>query len=188
MQNPIARFRPITLIAAALVAVALLAGGIYWFGPQRLLTTRTADDALPGAVLGSTDPTGAPAGQDPSGEPAADLSTVAAGSFRSLAHGTSGSAKIVTVPDGSAFLRIEDLDSLDGPDLRVYLSSAPGDAEDAAFGEANLVADLGTLRANQGNLTYEIPAGVDLGSVRSVSIWCRRFEVGFGVAGLEPSA
>jgi hypothetical protein len=39
-----------------------------------------------------------------------------------------------------------------------------------------------------GNLTYEIPDGVDLGQVQSVSVWCRRFSVGFGVAPLVAPA
>ena len=55
---------------------------------------------------------------------------------------------IVELEDGTRFLRIEDLDTLSGPDLRVYLSkasaSSPQDALDDAF------VDLGGLRRRSG--------------------------------------
>jgi hypothetical protein len=44
--------------------------------------------------------------------------------------------------------------------------------------------DLGALKANQGNQNYEISEDVSLEDVMSVSVWCRRFSVGFGVAPL----
>jgi prolyl-tRNA editing enzyme YbaK/EbsC (Cys-tRNA(Pro) deacylase) len=37
--------------------------------------------------------------------------------------------------------------------------------------------DLGPLEGNQGDANYEIPAGADLGTLQSVSIWCARFRV-----------
>ncbi|MEX0983520.1 MAG: DM13 domain-containing protein [Actinomycetota bacterium] len=191
MRNLLSRFSRTTLIVAGVAAVAVFAFGIYWFGPQRLFTSATADEALPGArpsgspgVTSTAGPSAA-ATDDPTSEPETGLVTVAEGAFRSLAHETTGTARIVTDPDGVTYLRIEDLDSLAGPDLRVYLSSESVDADDAAFGDDSLVADLGALRANKGNLTYEIGADVDLDAVKTVAIWCRRFTVGFGVAGLE---
>ena len=54
----------------------------------------------------------------------------------------------------------------------------PPEALDDAF------IDLGGLKGNQGNQNYEIPSGVNVDDVESVSIWCRRFSVGFGVAPL----
>src|SRR5688572_2987899 len=36
-------------------------------------------------------------------------------------------------------------------------------------------------REIRGTQNYEIPADVDIDSFRSISIWCRRFSVGFGV-------
>ncbi len=188
MRNLLSRFSRTTLIVAGVAAVAVFAFGIYWFGPQRLFTSATADEALPGARLSGSRSVTSTAGPTatPTEEPETGLVTVAEGAFRSLAHETTGTARIVTDPDGVTYLRIEDLDSIAGPDLRVYLSSGSVDADDAAFGDDSLVADLGALRANKGNLTYEIGADVDLDAVKTVAIWCRRFTVGFGVAGLEP--
>ena len=46
---------------------------------------------------------------------------------------------------------------------------------------------LGRLKANQGNQSYEIDAGVRLDRYRSVVIWCRRFTYAFGAADLAPA-
>jgi hypothetical protein len=184
------RNRGKTALAVA-IAVVVVGLGAYWFGPWHLFVNRTADEALPGVTIPTAAPgTDAAGGADGDGgraPPAGGGATVLAeGSFRSLAHESTGTARLVEV-DGARFLRLEDLDVLSGPDLRVYLTSAPGDAEESAFGEDRLVADLGGLRANQGNLTYEIPDDVDLVEVQSVSVWCRRFSVGFAVAPLASS-
>jgi hypothetical protein len=181
VQGRLRRRRPVILVAAVL-GLMLVALGIYWFGPQHLFQNRTAAEAFPVPITHGADlPTGAKG--SPSRTSSSQAEVLAEGTFRSLAHQGSGLAAIVATADGRAFLRIEDLDVLSGPDLRVYLSAAPGDADDAAFGE-QLVVDLGGLRANKGDLTYEIPSDADLESVRSVAIWCRRFSVGFAVAGL----
>jgi hypothetical protein len=180
MRTRTSRPSSTVLIVSALLIAAAIAFAVYWFGPQRLFTDERADEALPGAARPTLEVPTADAAR-PSAQA---LVTLGTGAFRSLAHETTGRARLVEGPDGAAYLRIEDLDSLAGPDLRVYLSSAPADAEADAFGEERLVADLGELRANKGNLTYGIDADVDLDAVRSVSIWCRRFSVGFGVAGL----
>jgi hypothetical protein len=50
----------------------------------------------------------------------------------------------------------------------------------------NLPVELGSLKANQGNINYSVPAGTNLTTVKSAVIWCRRFSVGFGVAPLNP--
>jgi hypothetical protein len=161
-----------------LALAAVVAGlGIYWFAPQELFLDRRVEEALPTAPA-AVPGTGAPSA-DPSMEPAA----LAMGAFASLAHETTGMATIVEFDDGSRFLRIEDLETLSGPDLRVYLSRAPADGPQDALDD--VFVDLGGLKGNQGDQNYEIPADVDLDDVRSVSIWCRRFSVGFGVAPLE---
>lgn len=173
------------------VVVVVVAFFAYWFGPWHLFVNRTADEALPGAPAvvdaGGGQDGDAQGGALGGGDAPAPKSVLAEGTFRSLAHESSGTAKLIEA-DGATFLRFEQLDVLSGPDLRVYLTAAPADADASAFGEERLVVDLGGLRANQGNLTYEIPAGVPVDDVRSVSIWCRRFSVGFGVAPLDAAA
>jgi hypothetical protein len=48
--------------------------------------------------------------------------------------------------------------------------------------------DLGDLKGTTGNQNYTIPASVDLGNVKSVSIYCERFHVNFGAATLRAAA
>lgn len=98
--------------------------------------------------------------------------------FRSKAHGTSGTVRLLTLEDGSRVLRIEDLDTDNGPDVKVVLSTDP----DAYVGAGSL--SLGTLKGNKGSQNYAIPADADLSSLRSVVLWCKRFDVDFGVAAL----
>jgi len=44
--------------------------------------------------------------------------------------------------------------------------------------------NLGRLKGNIGDQNYAIPAGTDLSTFKSVLIWCKRFNTGFGVASL----
>jgi hypothetical protein len=102
------------------------------------------------------------------------------GEFISLDHPTTGTAAIVET-DGRLELVIADLATENGPDLKVYLSPRSSDAAgDAAYEEDAI--NLGPLKGNIGTQTYEIPAGTDVASIKSVAIWCQRFSVGFGVA------
>jgi hypothetical protein len=176
------------------VAAIVVGALIYWFGPQHLFLDTRVDEALPtattdggrestpgdtgGLIGGATDGAAADAGGNV-------VTTLASGPFQSLEHETSGVASIVEVGDGTRYLRIEDLDTSSGPDLRVYLSQAPADGSEDALDDA--FVDLGGLKGNQGNQNYEIPADVDLKDFASVSIWCRRFSAGFGVAPLQPA-
>nr|WP_249420526.1 DM13 domain-containing protein [Rhabdothermincola salaria] len=102
---------------------------------------------------------------------------VSFGEFTSLDHPASGQAYLVVQPDGSRLLRIEDLDTDNGPDLRVVLSTA-----EVGSGSYDDLVELGHLKGNIGNQNYEIPADLDLSSMRSVVIWCERFGSPFGEA------
>lgn len=168
-------------ISTALVtATAVAAAGLVWFEPHKLLIDDTVDEAVPAGSSAST--TAAPnnAGGD---EPAPSTPTVVRrGEFRSLAHTTTGEAQILDVGDGRFVLRLENLRTDNGPDLKVYLSPHPGDADDSAFGRDFL--DLGELKGNIGSQNYDIPLGTDVSRFDSAVVWCRRFRVGFGVAPL----
>ena len=166
-----------TLFIGAVVVATVTAVGVYWFGPQHLFVDTRVDEALPTPAASGVD---GRATDDVKTEGPAVLSM---GEFRSLAHGTSGVASILELEDGSRFLRIERLETSSGPDVRVYLSEAPAGGDADAHDDAFL--DLGGLKGNQGDQNYEIPRGIDLDDYESVSIWCRRFAVGFGVAPLE---
>jgi hypothetical protein len=114
---------------------------------------------------------------------------VASGGFAGIVHKTSGRAIILRTADGGHILRLENFNTSNGPDVRVYLVKGTN-AKSSDFikaGSANFV-DLGALKGNIGNQNYPIPANVNLDDYNSVSIWCRRFAVNFGAADLEPVA
>lgn len=103
---------------------------------------------------------------------------VAKGSFISYAHETKGNAQILNV-DGKRILRLTDFHTSNGPDVRVYLLKG----KDSASVKDGEYIDLGSIKGNIGDQNYEIPA--DAGEFGAVSIWCKRFSVGFGGATFE---
>ena len=155
------RRRPLASGAVALVLIAALGFGIYWFKPHYAFIDRQASDAVPASMV-----------------------TLASGAFKSLEHGTSGKAMLVELPDGKRVLRLEDLKTSNGPELRVYLSSVPAQDDWFVYDDQDFV-DLGDLKGNVGSSNYELPAGTDPAKYQSAVVWCRRFSVGFGVAPLE---
>lgn len=176
-----------TAVVAALVGIAAFA--VYWFGPQYLFIDRRVDEARPGA--GAAPAADSPAatggqgmGEAGEGAPTGTV-TLAQGEFRGLEHDSTGTALVLELPDGSRFLRLEDLDTSNGPDLRVYLSDAPASDDWYVYDDGEFV-DLGGLKGNMGSSNYEIPSEVDLSKFKSAVVWCRRFSVGFAVAPLQP--
>jgi hypothetical protein len=109
---------------------------------------------------------------------------VAKGDFISLDHGTTGAVRVLDL-GGARIVRLEDLDTDNGPDLFVYLSTNPADGEEGAFDDDYL--NLGRLRGNQGDQNYDLPAGADVARFRSLVIWCDRFDSAFGAASLTVS-
>ncbi|TQM83686.1 electron transfer DM13 [Saccharothrix saharensis] len=187
----------VVVVGVAGVLVVALVVGLYLFQPWRLVTDRTADEALLVPTATTTAATTTAATTTAATTTAATATTtttttppppagpvaLAAGPFRSLEHATTGSATLVRLPGGGHAVQFEALDTSDGPDLYVYLSDKPSDSPEAAFGSG--FTNLGPLKANRGNQVYEVPAGTDLATVRSVVIWCKRFSAGFAVAPLE---
>lgn len=163
------------LVAGAVLAVGLIIFAILWFEPQKLFLEETANEARPAAPA-------APTASGSASAPAGPV-TIAAGNFRSLEHKTTGRAEIIRLADGSHILRFEDLDTSNGPDLRVYLSELPSNLGWHDYGRRYL--ELDELRANRGDKNYKIPAGTDISKYKSAVIWCVRFAVGFGVAPLN---
>jgi electron transfer DM13 len=180
------------VVAVAALAVAGLAVGLPLFQPWRLFTSTVVDESLPGAAPTSaapnTDPTPsmATSSAPPPTVSADGPVTLARGTFITHEHDTTGTVAVIRLPDGSRVLRIEGLDTSDGPDLEVWLSDAEvveGTKGWRVFDDGAYV-DLGDLKGNKGNQNYAIPADVDLGRFRSVSVWCDRFNVSFGAAAL----
>jgi Electron transfer DM13 len=176
---------------AALVGLALLAlasFALYWFAPWNLFVDKRVNEGLPvvgGASLGdASDLTDAATGNAAAG--AEPITTLARGAFMALEHETAGRVIVVELEDGTRFLRLEALETSNGPDLRVYLSSVPAQDDWYVYDDEDFV-DLGGLKGNLGNSNYEIPNGIDVSDFESAVIWCRRFSVGFGVASLSPT-
>lgn len=109
----------------------------------------------------------------------------ASGPFINRSHPTRGNAIVLGDGTGQRFLRFEDFRTDNGPDLNVYLSSAPQDAPAGQFDDDFI--DLGDLKGNVGSQNYEIPRDVDLSRYSTVVIWCVRFSVIFGAAELVAS-
>jgi hypothetical protein len=191
-------------VAATTAAVATVVAAVVlpFFQPWRLFTDKVVDEALPGAgPVSMTSSSPAPptvsgdGGGTPTTPPAKTPSTarrsdpvvLTIGKFVTHEHDTSGTVAIVRLPDGSRILRLEGLDTSDGPDLEVWLSDAGvvgGKAGWHVFDDGRY-RSLGQLKGNHGNQNYVIPADLDLAEFRSVSIWCNRFNVSFGAAELN---
>ncbi|QYX82753.1 DM13 domain-containing protein [Streptomyces akebiae] len=166
-----------------MAAVAGAGIGSYWFQPWKLWQDETVEEALPQAVETSTPPAAAPSRTPttPTGP-----QTVMSGELISHEHTTSGTVKLVRLTDGSHVVRLENLDTSNGPDLRVWLTDAPvkqGKAGWHVFDDGKYVS-LGKLKGNKGSQNYALPSDVDWSSYNSVSIWCDRFDVSFGAAEL----
>lgn len=90
-------------------------------------------------------------------------------------HPASGFVRIVDA-DGKMYVRYEEYKTINGPDLYVYL------AKDL---DATEFVDLGKIKATEGNINYEIPAGVDIAEYPYVLTWCKAFGVLFNSADLS---
>jgi hypothetical protein len=108
---------------------------------------------------------------------------VAEGPFRGIAHETKGTASIYQLPEGKKVLRFSDFETSNGPDVQVYLVAAPDAKDNETVTKAGFIR-IGDLKGNMGDQNYELPADVDLGKYRSVTIWCRRFGINFATAPL----
>ncbi|RQX16318.1 hypothetical protein DDE19_15655 [Micromonospora ureilytica] len=187
-RSPVARAG----LACAVVVVML---ALYWFQPWKLFTDTYVDEAVPRLATTSAAPVPAsasPAPAGPAATPAASTATPAAneiltvGEFVTHEHRTTGSAEIHRLADGRHQLVIRNLNTSNGPDLRVWLTDQPvirGTAGWRVFDDGEWV-ELAKLKGNKGNQVYELPASVDPDDFRSVSIWCKRFAVSFGAADL----
>jgi hypothetical protein len=155
-------------ILAGVVALVLLV----WFQPQKLFQDSRVNESLPQVESGQN------AGHDEGAEVQGGIETLLAGTFGPLAHDGKGRAKLIELANGDRYIRFQDFEVENGPDLRVYLTASPTNFEQR-------FVDLGELKGNIGNQNYVVPDSVDTGRFNNVLIWCRRFSVGFAVAGLR---
>jgi hypothetical protein len=109
---------------------------------------------------------------------------ISSGEFHPVAHPGKGDAIVYRLEDGSHVLRLENLDIFNGPALYVYAVGAQDAKDNETVKEVGFL-NLGPLKGNKGNQTYELPTQFDPEKHRSISIWCKRFSVNFATAPLR---
>lgn len=181
-----ARARKPVVLGAVATAMVVIGVALYWFKPWTLWTNETVREELPAAApepVKGQSPSTSSAPSSPKGP-----RTVATGQFVSQEHHTAGTAKIFRLADGSHALRLDGLDTSNGPDLHVWLTDAPVKEGKAGWGvfDDGKYESLGKLKGNKGDQNYVLPANLDVNEYSSVSIWCERFSVSFGAAELSP--
>ena len=150
-----------------LIGIPVLVGAWWAFRPEKLFINQKVNEAVPASL---------------SSEPEA----LYTGKLEGKAHQTSGRATIYKSPDGMQYLRLTDFTTSNGPDVHVVLVRADNMAleQEIVKGELEHV-ELGTLKGNQGDQNYDLPAAADLNKYQAVAIYCERFHAIFGVARLE---
>ena len=135
------------------IPIALVILGVAYYGLSPLFRNIKVDEALP-----------------VSAQPAQFSSSAQVNG--TAGHPASGTARIVEA-DGKTYLRYENFKTINGPDLYVYLAKTP---------DAKEFIDLGVIKATEGNVNYEIPAGIDPSEYPYALTWCRQFGVLFNSA------
>ena len=102
--------------------------------------------------------------------------TIAAGSFSSGAHASSGTVKVTKDAANKVYLVFENFKTDNGPDLRIWLS--PNSS-------GNPFQEVGLLKAVSGNFSYQLDASFNYTTNNRVLIWCKQFSVLFGSAVLQ---
>ena len=151
----------------ALIGVPALVVAWWEFRPEKLFINQRVSEAAPAAL---------------SSEPEA----LYTGKLEGKLHQTSGRATIYKDKDGKEYLRLSDFTTSNGPDVHVVLVRAEDKALEQEIVKGDLGhVELGTLKGNQGDQNYDLPANVDLNQYQAVAIYCERFHAIFGVARLE---
>lgn len=154
-------------ILGGAAAIAILAFAYYAISP--LFRNVKVDEALPSAPAQTQEENGMEGSKN---EPIVSTGAEVVGT---LAHPASGIARLVQ-DGGKTYLRYENFKTINGPDLFVYLSTDKNASE---------FVNLGALKATEGNINYEIPAGTDLSKYPYALVWCRAFGVLFNSADLS---
>jgi len=151
----------------AAVGFPILVAAWWAFRPEKLWINQKVNEPAPFAS--STDP-----------------QPLYTGRLEGKAHQTSGRATIYKTPDGKQYLRLTDFSTSNGPDVHVVLarSDEANLTKEIVTGQLDSV-ELGSLKGNQGDQNYDLPASVDLQKYNAAVIYCERFHAVFGLARLE---
>lgn len=150
-----------------LIGVPVLVGAWWEFRPEKLLINQRVSEAAPVASDSEPQP-------------------LYTGKLEGKAHVTSGRATIYESAEGKRYLRLSDFATSNGPDVHVLLARAEDKSLKQEIVKGHLDGlELGSLKGNQGDQNYDLPAATDLQQYQAVVIYCEKFHAVFGVAKLE---
>jgi hypothetical protein len=154
-------------ITLGIVAVLIALGLWYAFRPEKQFINKQVNEAAPPQTQGA-------------------LTPIFTGRFVGEAHKTSGRATIYKQADGTRLLRLTDFTTSNGPQLHVLLvdGANPDASKDFSLTAVKNV-DVGGLKGNQGDQSYQVPADADLQKFNTVTIYCERFHANCGSAALQ---
>ena len=194
-------------LAAVIAAVIIIPGlAVAWWLGSPLFIDKTVDEEFP-ALMNAVMPAGMEMAQAQATMEAAmgapteveeemmeamgamlAPEAVKVGQFRDgdSFHKGSGNATIYDLGTDGFVLRFEDFNIINGPDLRVLLTTHadPMGRSDVHADDVTYV-ELGKLKGNLGNQNYPIPDSVNVDDQHSVVIYCKPFQVVFAVAPLS---
>jgi Electron transfer DM13 len=150
-----------------LLSLPVLVGAWWAFRPEKLFINQKVSEPAPFAGSSDSQP-------------------IYTGKLTGSVHQTTGRATIYKADDGKLTLRLTDFSTSNGPDVHVLLAKS----DDAALNQEIVKGaldsvELGSLKGNQGDQNYDVPASANLAQYQAVVIYCERFHAVFGVAKLE---
>jgi len=149
------------------IGIPVLVGAWWAFRPEKLFINQKVNEAAPAALSAEPEP-------------------LYTGQLEGKVHQTSGRATIYKNAEGKMYLRLSDFTTSNGPDVHVVLVKAEDKALEQEIVKGNLDSvEIGSLKGNQGDQNYDLPATADLNQYQAVVIYCERFHAIFGVARLE---
>ena len=156
-----------------IIGILLLAGAVaaelFYFRFHTYFQSTVVNEAIPSEIK--------------EGTPAeSKVPVLVSGSFVAVdtVHKGSGTAKIILQGD-KQYLRLENFQVTNGPDLYVYLSESRTPGSDLK--SLDKYISLGRLKGNVGDQNYEIPEIFD--GYYTAVIWCQKFGVLLSYALME---
>ncbi|MBI5135250.1 DM13 domain-containing protein [Candidatus Uhrbacteria bacterium] len=164
-------------IVLVLLVVGFIGLGYYLISPVfRVVETNEASPlAQTPPTTTSQPPTPQPQDTTTQTQAIVQPSVVARGTFLPHAHAVNGTAMVIQDKQKTT-LRFENFDTVNGPDLRIYLATDL---------RAKDIVDLGPIKATKGNVNYALDRNIDILKYRYVLVWCRAFSVLFSSAELQ---
>lgn len=171
--------RAATLVVSVALVVAFALDAIFFAAPL-FFTGATATDSAPSFA----NPTASSVPLQATPSVTAPSLTTRSGTFdaRPGVDTVAGAAVLGTTTDGKTVLRLQQLNSANGPDLYVYLTTV---ASPYTRTQVESGYQVGRLKATRGDSNYVLPDGIDAGKYQAVVVYCRSFSVIFGYANLS---